>query len=462
MSAQSDHAARSAIRPVKESAEDDLIARDGVVAVDIAEKITDGQPTGQLSIVVFVEKKKPESRLSKAQAIPKEINGVPTDVQELTVELFSAVRYEEVSTLVDASAYTTLSGGIGIGPARTVFLSPPDVPSAGNYVFVGTLGALVKDRSSGSTMALTNFHVACVNNSWTVGDRQVQPSRVDGGSATTGQFGSLTRATLSENVDGSVITLDAGKAWTPTVVDIGGVAGKGLASVGMAVQKRGRTTEHTYGNVVSTDFTVSIDYGSDVGTHTLRHQIRIDTDTTKSPRFSDHGDSGSVVMDGSRNVVGLLYGGSNDGVMTFANPIQAVLDELSVDLLVDKPTLVTKPAVCNFLTRPSVCSLKSRVIVCNIVSRYVICNLVTRPVLCDLVTKPVICDQIVTRPGCPPDGPGDPRGPVEFPIPNQIPGLSGAEQDWYGSMGPALDDTFVAGYLAALEAVAAEEERQGQ
>ena len=59
MSAQSDHAARSAIRPVKESAEDDLIARDGVVAVDIAEKITDGQPTGQLSIVVFVEKKKP-------------------------------------------------------------------------------------------------------------------------------------------------------------------------------------------------------------------------------------------------------------------------------------------------------------------------------------------------------------------------------------------------------------------
>jgi len=263
-------------------------------------------------------------------------------------------------------------------------------------------------------------------------------------------------------VDGSVITLDAGKAWTPTVVDIGGVAGKGLASVGMAVQKRGRTTEHTYGNVVSTDFTVSIDYGSDVGTHTLRHQVRIDTDTTKSTRFSDHGDSGSVVMDSNRNVVGLLFGGSNDGVMTFANPIQAVLDELSVDLLVDKPTLITKPAVCDFLTRPSVCSLRSRVVICNIISRYVICNLVTKPVVCDLVTKPVICDQIVSRPACPPDGPGDPRGPVEFPIPNQIPGLSGAEQDWYGSMGPALDDTFVAGYLAALEAVAAEEERQGQ
>jgi hypothetical protein len=206
---------------------------------------------------------------------------------------------------------------------------------------------------------------------------------------------------------------------------------------------------------------VSIDYGSDVGTHTLRHQVRIDTDTTKSPRFSDHGDSGSVVMDGSRNVVGLLYGGSNDGVMTFANPIQAVLDELSVDLLVDKPTLVSKPAVCDFLTRPSVCSLRSRVIVCNIVSRYVIATSHEAAFVCDLLTKPVICDQIVTRPTARPMARVIP-GPVEFPIPNQIPGLSGAEQDWYGSMGPALDDTFVAGYLAALEAVAAEEERQGQ
>jgi hypothetical protein len=459
MSAQSEHEARAAIRPVKESAEDDLIARDGVVAVDIAEKITNGQPTGQLGIVVFVEKKKPETRLSKAQVIPKEINGIPTDVQELTVELFSAVRYEEVSTLVDASAYTTLSGGIGIGPARTVFLSPPDVPTAGNYVFVGTLGAMVKDRSSGATMALTNFHVACVNNSWTVGDRQVQPSRVDGGSATTGQFGSLTRATLSENVDGSVITVDAGKASTPTVVDIGGVAGKGLASVGMAVQKRGRTTEHTYGNVVSTDFTVSINYGSDVGVHTLKHQIRIDTDTTKSTRFSDHGDSGSVIMDSSRNVVGLLFGGSNDGVMTFANPIQAVLDELSVDLLVDKPTLVTRPSICDILTKPSVCTIKSRVVVCDILTRQILCNFITRPVFCDLVTRPAVCD-FVTRPVCPPDGPGDPRGPIEFPTPpERVPGFSDAEQQWYGSMGSSLDDSYVAGYLAALEAVAAEEKK---
>jgi hypothetical protein len=318
---------------------------------------------------------------------------------------------------------------------------------------------MVKDRSSGATMALTNFHVACVNNSWTVGDRQVQPSRVDGGSATTGQFGSLTRATLSENVDGSVITVDAGKASTPTVVDIGGVAGKGLASVGMAVQKRGRTTEHTYGNVVSTDFTVSINYGSDVGVHTLKHQIRIDTDTTKSTRFSDHGDSGSVIMDSSRNVVGLLFGGSNDGVMTFANPIQAVLDELSVDLLVDKPTLVTRPSICDILTKPSVCTIKSRVVVCDILTRQIICNFITRPVFCDLVTRPAVCD-FVTRPVCPPDGPGDPRGPIEFPTPpERVPGFSDVEQQWYGSMGSSLDDSYVAGYLAALEAVAAEEKK---
>ncbi|GAA2100120.1 hypothetical protein GCM10009841_14540 [Microlunatus panaciterrae] len=474
MSAQSEHEARAAIRPVKERVEDELIAREGVVGVDIGEKISEGKPTGELSIVVYVEKKKPDSKLTKAQAIPKEINGVKTDVQELVIELQQAVRFQEAVSQVDTSAYPTLVGGIGIGPARTVFLSPPDVPSAGNYVFVGTLGAIVEDRSSGARMALTNFHVACVNNTWTVGDRMVQPSRVDGGSP-TGFFGSLTRAQLTENTDGAVITIDAGRPSEPSVTGIGTVVGQGVASVGMAVQKRGRTTEHTFGTVQSTDFTVSIDYGTGVGTRTLRHQIRIDTDTTKSPRFSDHGDSGSSVMDMNRNVVGLLFAGSNDGSMTFANPIAAALDELDVNLVIDRPTLVTRPVICDFVvTKPAICESFSRTVICNIVTRPAVCNIVTKPAVCDLVTRPAVCGVsrtvicndlvtrsascLVTRVSCPTRavcGPGDfePGGPVERPRMGQF----GGYLDQYGTSGEELEDTFVAGYLAALEALAAEE-----
>ena len=84
--------------------------------------------------------------------------------------------------------------------------------------------------------------------------------------------------------------------------------------------------------MASAEATLSLDYGDGLGTRTLRHQVRIVTDTARSPRFSEGGDSGSVVMDMDRNVVGLLFAGSTDGSTTFANPIAAALDELGAEL----------------------------------------------------------------------------------------------------------------------------------
>lgn len=452
--------ARARIRSVKQAAEADLLARKNVIGVDIADKETGGENTGQLAIVVFVEDKQPLSTLSEADRVPPEINGVPTDVQQMTVELQGPAwqLIDQVTPEVDTTAYATLEGGISIGPQRSVYLTPPDVPTAGNYIFAGTLGAMVRDRGNGQVMALTNFHVACVNNTWSVGDRMVQPSLLDGGSSAN-QFGSLTRATLSDDVDGAVITVDTGKASSPTVHDIGDVAGHTPATVGAAVRKRGRTTELTYGTVVSTDFTVTINYGSDVGTRTLHHQVRIQTDTSRSARFSDHGDSGSVVMDDNRMVVALLFAGSSDGTWTFANPIQAALDELNVDLLVapavSRPIItclntrlvlctVTRPVECVLtrtvsctVTRPVVCTL-SRVVTCNI-SR-IVCPPVTRiPATCNLLT----------RPACYPPG--------------QTPGEQGVADEGHGYGGTAaVDEEFWAGYLAALEEIDEVDQSGGQ
>lgn len=485
MATQPEQAAqRAAIRPVKESVEDELIAKPGVVAVDIAEKETDGKKTGELSIVVFVEEKKPTSKLSKGAAIPQEIDGIKTDVQELTIELQPAYRQvEDAELFVDPADYPTLAGGISIGPRRSVFLSPPDVPAPGNYVFVGTLGAMVRDRASGATMALTNFHVACVNNTWTVGDRMVQPSLVDGG-APTGEFGSLTRAVLSDNIDGAVITVDAAEPWTATVTGVGDINGSTPATVGMAVQKRGRTTEHTFGTVQSTDFTVNVNYGSDVGPRTLRHQIRIDTDTSRNPRFSNSGDSGSVVLDMSRNVVGLLFAGSTDGSMTFANPIQVALDELGVDLVVPT-TLVTRPISACYTSRITIC-LKTRPYVscppvrtriaalCPTVTRPQVCDYVTRPSTCD-VTRIPVCDLRVTRFSCPLPtracggewerpgdwqgfaGAGGPGGGSAYGPQGWADGISDFAAEGGGQGLPDLDaladDAYWSGYLAALEEV---------
>ncbi|MEV4902730.1 hypothetical protein AB0K08_15490 [Citricoccus sp. NPDC055426] len=276
--------------------------------------------------------------------MPREVDGIRTDVKQMVIELQSARVLLRPGRQVDGAECETLSGGISMGPSRAVRMEPPEVAEPGEYTFVGTLGAIVRDREAGRPMALTNFHVACVNDEWSSGDRMVQPGRPDGGDPATDEFGSLARAQLSENIDGAVVLLDEDRPWEAAVVGVGPVAGAAEAATQMPVQKRGRTTGHTFGTVASTEATLSLDYGDGLGTRTLRRQIRISTDTARSARFSDGGDSGSVVLDTGGNVVGLLFAGDTEGSTTFANPIQAVLDELAVDLEVDAPALPQTPS----------------------------------------------------------------------------------------------------------------------
>jgi hypothetical protein len=452
--------ARAQIRPVKERIEDELLSIPGVTGVDINYKQTQGQKTDRLAIVVSVAEKKPKEVLKPEEVIPPEIDGVPTDVVEKQIVLqvaAEAIRVEG-ELQVDGSAYATLQGGISMGPCRAVFLSPPDVPSAGYYIFVGTLGAIVKDRTSGAMMALTNFHVACVDSGWTVGDTMAQPARNDGGACPAQKFGAIVRAVLSEQVDGSVLSIDPGKTSACKIVEIGDVKGKNTAAIGMAVRKRGRTTGLTYGNVTSVDFTVSVPYGDGLGVHVLKHQIRVEVDTTKSTQFGDHGDSGSVVVDANNKVVGLHFAGNTSGTAGFANPIQSVLDELDVDLCASPTLIVTKPIICDYLvTKPVVCTV-TKPLTCSFVTKPVICSVVTTPVVCQIKTRPVTCPvvtricpvptkicPIVTR-ACP----GPDPGPLGRP-----PGIGGFNPGaWYGT--PESDEVteaFWEGYYAALDAV---------
>jgi hypothetical protein len=160
------------------------------------------------------------------------------------------------------------------------------------------------------------------------------------------------------------------------------------------------------------------------------------------------------VMDGSRNVVGLLFAGANDGSATFANPIQAALDELNVDLVIDSLTLLTRPIICG--------PLLSRIVQCPPISRTILCPpVVSRIVACPpVVSKSIICPPLVTRTSlcvisrsalCGPGRPGDPGDPGPF---QSGPGSQ------YGAdpVNDAMDESYWTGYLAALEALAAEEQ----
>ncbi|MET0340203.1 MAG: hypothetical protein ABW252_04345 [Polyangiales bacterium] len=303
----------------KNRAEQALLKLPGVTGVDIGFKEVGGQPTDQVAIRVLVAQKRD---VPAADRVPADIDGVPTDVIERVFELHHrAVREEDLRPHADTGTYTPLKGGISIGPCRAI----------GGFVYTGTLGAIVRDNRSGQRMLLSNFHVLCVDNTHAVGDTQAQPSRVDGGACPSGVVGTLARQALGGKVDCAVATVTGTRGTSCQIVDIGYVAGQATAVLGQTVRKRGRTTYLTHGRVDALHLTVSVDYGPGIGRVTLTDQIGIAPDTARNPKFGDHGDSGSVVVDGARKVIGLYFAGDGTGYGV-ANPIAAVLAALDVTL----------------------------------------------------------------------------------------------------------------------------------
>jgi hypothetical protein len=59
-----------------------LMALPGVVGVGVGLRQRGGRSTDEVAIVVMVERKLPVDRLSSAEALPAELEGVPVDVQE--------------------------------------------------------------------------------------------------------------------------------------------------------------------------------------------------------------------------------------------------------------------------------------------------------------------------------------------------------------------------------------------
>jgi hypothetical protein len=307
---------------VKEQVEARFMGQPGVTGIDVGYKEVGGQRTDQIAIRVHVEAKRDD--VPDDQRVPAEIDGAVTDVLVRTYELQVVAKPLEISAQADTTHYATISGGISMGPSRVI----------NGSIFAGTLGAVVTDNVTNQRAALTNFHVACVDNTFSNGDRMVQPSRIDTGVVPADEFGALLRESLSAAVDGAIISIDAGRATACEVVEIGPVRGTRTATLGMVVRKRGRTTGLTHGSVDGIAGTVNVDYGDGIGVRTLTNQISIAADTTQNPLFSDHGDSGSVIVDDAGFVVGLLFAGA--GTSTVANQIASVLAELNIAMCVGK------------------------------------------------------------------------------------------------------------------------------
>ncbi len=69
------------VRAVKAAYEKELMRKANVVGVGIGLRRRRGQSTGELAIVVSVTRKVPLEELAPEDVVPRELEGVPVDVQ---------------------------------------------------------------------------------------------------------------------------------------------------------------------------------------------------------------------------------------------------------------------------------------------------------------------------------------------------------------------------------------------
>src|SRR2546425_10828368 len=217
-------------------------------------------------------------------------------------------------------------------------------------ITAGTIGARVRD-ALGHVYILSNNHVLANSNGATIGDPEYQPGPYDGGTAAD-QIATLTDFQAID-FSGAHNTIDAAIALSstdlldnavpaddgygmPNSTIYGDTNGDGLfdnrdALLGLNVQKYGRTTRLTHGQITGVNATVTVCYA--VSGFTCTKSARYVDQLIISPgTFSGGGDSGSLIVtdDGNLNPVALLFAGSS--TVTIANRIDLVLTRFGVTI----------------------------------------------------------------------------------------------------------------------------------
>lgn len=233
--------------------------------------------------------------------------------------------------------FTALPAAAAADPTTSFPRPVPIGVSTGHpNVSAGTIGARVTDGER--TFALSNNHVFAAVNGGQEGDNLLQPGVVDGGRDPDDAFATLfdyepirlceLGACDLNRVDAAIALTTADELGTDTPE--GGYGSPRPWTVepeiGMTVQKYGRTTGHTVGEISGIHATLDVNYRT--GVARFEDQIVI-----TGTGFSAGGDSGSLIVTkgvllGDRRPVGLLFAGSP--TTTLANPIDFVLERFAV------------------------------------------------------------------------------------------------------------------------------------
>ena len=306
---------------VKDRHESYLMAHPDVVGT-AAGLTDDGQPA------VKVYTKRPG-----VAGLPDSLEGTAV-VVEATGEFFALQPSKK-----DPPSDKGKGGGTAISTTSAWIQPVPIGVSTGNAgeCSAGTIGARVKNGTV--VYALSNNHVYALENQAPLGSEVLQPGRYDTSCAydSANKIGTLSAFEPIDFSTSAINTIDAAIA-VSSATDLGNATpsnGYGLPRsaiapefVGQKVQKYGRTSQLTRGQVTGVNATVNIGYSS--GTARFVNQIIVGSG--KSP-FIKAGDSGSLlVTDPGRNPVGLLYAGTSSGKTAIANRIELVLGKFGVTI----------------------------------------------------------------------------------------------------------------------------------
>jgi hypothetical protein len=133
----------------------------------------------------------------------------------------------------------------------------------------------------------------------------------------------LTRIEAADNLVDAAIARPLNNADVSAEIrDIGTIQGIGRGELGMRVQKSGRTTGLTQGEIIQVDVTVNVQYGAG--------QIARFTDQLMAGAMSQGGDSGSAVLNDGKQLIGVLFAGSDNS--TIINRIENIFSALNLTL----------------------------------------------------------------------------------------------------------------------------------
>ncbi|MBD1848290.1 SUMF1/EgtB/PvdO family nonheme iron enzyme [Cyanobacteria bacterium FACHB-63] len=218
---------------------------------------------------------------------------------------------------------------------------------------VGTLGCFVRKRGQQQLYILSVSHILAPKNIAKAGDPIIRLT-----SPTSEGEQEDVIATLAEYFHpeiGAENQLDVAIAAIQNLpveaADIRGIGtlrgaytGEESTLLGKTVRKLGARSGVTQGTVsdISADIRMSYEFGN----ITLENLIGIES--PGSEPFTESGDSGAIVIDEEGYAIGILVGGTisperGQRSLSFAIPLQSVLDALSLELVLDSSTVSFPP-----------------------------------------------------------------------------------------------------------------------